>query len=98
MTVGSGTATSGTDFTAVAGIRDLDPRQYPVAHGQLHADADAGHGGRAGRDGGGGRHDDGAGLLGDGRRTVAITDDDAPPTVTLSLSDASIAEDGGARR
>ena len=27
--------------------------------------------------------------------TVGITDDDAPPTVTLSLSDASIAEDGG---
>ena len=27
--------------------------------------------------------------------TVGITDDDASPTVTLSLSDTSIAEDGG---
>ena len=27
--------------------------------------------------------------------TVGITDDDASPTVTLSLSNASIAEDGG---
>ena len=28
--------------------------------------------------------------------TVGITDDDASPTVTLSLSDTSISEDGGA--
>ena len=60
VTVGSGTATSGTDFAAVTGFTISIPANTQ-SHGHLHPDADAGHGGR-GRDGDGGRHDDGAGL------------------------------------
>ena len=68
VTVGSGTATSGTDFAAVAGFTISIPANTQSHTGHLHADADAGHGGRAGRDGDGERHDDGVGLHGDGAR------------------------------
>ena len=66
VTVGSGTATPGTDFAAVARVHDHHRGEHAVEHGDLRAESDAGHGGRAGRDGGGGRRDDGAGPRGDG--------------------------------
>ena len=48
------------------GVHDHHRGEDAIEHGHLHADADAGYGGRAGRDGEGGRHHDGVGLRGDG--------------------------------
>ena len=92
VTVGSGTATSGTDFTAVAGFSigiaantrshtgtfSLSPTQDTVDEPNETVSVSGSV----------------TGLTVTGA-TVRITDDDASPTVTLSLSDASIGEDAG---
>ena len=94
VTVGSGTATSGTDFAAVAGFTitiaaktlsntgtfTLTPTQDTVDEPDETVAVD------------GTTTVSGFAVMG---TTVEITDDDASPTVTLSLSDASITEDGG---
>ena len=92
VTVGSGTATSGTDFTAVAGFSisiaantrshtgtfSLAPTQDTLDEPNETVSVSGSV----------------TGLTVTGA-TVRITDDDASPTVTLSLSDASISEDAG---
>ena len=94
VTVGSGTATSGTDFAAVAGFMisipantqsrtgtfTLTPTQDTVDEPDETVKVD------------GTTTVSGFAVTG---TTVGITDDDASPTVTLSLSDTSISEDGG---
>ena len=94
VTVGSGTATSGTDFAAVTGFTitiaansqsntgtfTLTPTQDTVNEPDETVAV------------GGTTTVSGFAVTG---TTVGITDDDASPTVTLSLSDTSIAEDGG---
>ena len=95
VTVGSGTAVSGTDFGAVAGFQisiaantlsntgtfSLSPTQDTSDEPDETVTV------------GGTTTVSGFAVTG---TTVEITDDDASPTVTLSLSDTSIAEDGGA--
>ena len=94
VTAGSGTATSGTDFAAVAGFMisipantqsrtgtfTLTPTQDTVDEPDETVKVD------------GTTTVSGFAVTG---TTVGITDDDASPTVTLSLSDTSISEDGG---
>ena len=94
VTVGSGTATSGTDFAAVAGFSISIPANTRSHTGSFtltptqdtvdEPDETVAVGGTT--------TVPGFAVTG---TTVGITDDDAPPTVTLSLSDTSIAEDGG---
>ena len=95
VAVGSGTATSGTDFAAVSaftitipanaashtGAFRLDPTQDSIDEPDetVNVDGSTTINGLAITD-----------------TTVTITDDDAAPTVTLALSDASISENGGA--
>ena len=94
VTVGSGTATSGTDFAAVTGFTisipantqshtgtfTLTPTQDTVDEADETVTVD------------GTTTVSGFAVTG---TTVEIADDDASPTVTLSLSDASITEDAG---
>ena len=94
VTVGSGTATPGTDFAAVTGFTitiaantrsntgtfTLTPTQDTVDEPDETVAVD------------GTTTVSGFAVTG---TTVAITDDDASPTVTLLLSDSSIDEDGG---
>ena len=94
VTVGSGTATSGTDFTAVAGfsISIAANTQSHTGTFSLSPTQDT-------------LDEPGETVSVTGTTTVTdvsvtgatvrITDDDASPTVTLSLSDASIGEDAG---
>ena len=92
--VGSGTAISGTDFATVTGFTitipentashtgtfSLDPIQDTVDEPDETAQVN------------GTTTVSGISVTG---TTVEITDDDAPPAVTLSLSNTSISEDGG---
>ena len=92
VTVGSGTATSGTDFASVTGFTITIPADSLSHTGTFtltplddpidEPDETVLLEGNV----------DGLMVL---ESTVTITDDDATPTVTLSLSDASISEDGG---
>ena len=94
VTVGSGTAASGTDFTAVTGFSISIPANTRSHTGPFtltptrdtvdEPDETVAVGGTT--------TVPGFSVTG---AEVGITDDDAPPTVTLSLSDASIIEDGG---
>ena len=92
VTATSGTATSGTDFAPVTGITITIPANSLSHTGTLsmtptqdvldEPDETVSITGSA------------TGITVTGA-AVTITDDDATPTVTLSLSDASISEDGG---
>ena len=92
VTVGSGTATSGTDFASVTGFTITIPADSLSHTGTFtltplddpidEPDETVLLEGNV----------DGLMVL---ESTVTITDDDATPTVTLSLSDASISEGGG---
>ena len=94
VTVGSGTAISGTDFETVTGITVTIPANgashtgsftlTPSQDTEDEADETVEVNGTTTVEG----------LVVAGAE-VTITDDDAAPTVTLSLSDASIGEDGG---
>ena len=95
VTVGSGTATSGTDFDVVGGFTITIGANSPSQTGTFtlaptrdtldEQDETV-------------RVDGAASVTGYAvtGAEVAIIDDDAAPTVTLSLSDTSIPEDGGA--
>ena len=92
VTVDSGTATSGTDFTAVSGFTITVPANTQSHTGTFslvptqdtvdEPDETLSVGGSV------------TGLAVTGSE-IEITDDDASPTVTLALSDASVGEDGG---
>ena len=94
VTVGSGTAVSGTDFAVVAGFTITIPADVQSQTGTFslsptqdtvdEPDETVAVGGTT--------TVSGFSVTG---TTVEITDDDASPTVTLSLSDASIVEDAG---
>ena len=43
VSVGGGTATSGTDYAAVSRLHGDDPEGVGARHGDVHADADPGH-------------------------------------------------------
>ena len=94
VTVGSGTATSGTDFTAVAGFSISIPAntQSHIGTFTLTPTQDTVDEPDETVTVGGTTTVSGFSVTG---TTVGIRDDDASPTVTLSLSDTSIAEDGG---
>ena len=93
VTVGSGTAISGTDFAAAAGFTITIPADAqshtgsfslsPTQDTEDEPDETVSVGGSV------------TGLTVTGSE-VRITDDDASPTVTLSLSSTSIPENGGA--
>ena len=92
VTVGSGTATVGDGLHR--GGHGLDPRQYGGPQGSftLTPTQDTVDEPDETVTVGGTTTVSGFSVKG---RSVTIIDDDASPTVTLSLSDASIAEDGG---
>ena len=94
VTVGSGTATSGTDFAAVTGFSISIPANTQSHTGTftLTPTRDTVDEPDETVTVGGTTTVSGFAVTG---TTVEIADDDASPTVTLSLSDASIAEDGG---
>ena len=95
VTVGSGTATSGTDFTAVAGFSISIPANTRSHTGTFTLTPARDTVDEANETVTVGGTTTVAGLSVTGT-TLEITDDDASPTVTLSLSDTSISEDGGA--